>query len=211
MNYNRGIIEKLIDHFERNGWPSDLDANKVRSRATESNNDELPGFSVVKIERHRGILGSQYTKGLPMSAYETYYMCYAVHLSTLEVREQSEEIGNSYIDLSEKISEDTDSEQFSLRVRALDEISFEISEDVYHEKAMIKSLDEAEKFCETFLNRFVDFFKENLEINCGDKIIVSNHANEELVDQYRIQMKFELKKKAEQAWDNRESWDEEDV
>ena len=52
-------------------------ARKFRSRGEMIDDPERPGCIVFEIERHRGILGTCYKPGVPMSSFITYWPRYA--------------------------------------------------------------------------------------------------------------------------------------
>ncbi len=211
MNTTDSTVEKLIDYFERDGWPDGLNAHKLRDRSKLSADEDLPGWHVVEIERHRGVLGSQYTKGLGMNSFETYYMRYAVCLSTSDVKELPEAHTDVSIDIGAMVSSDVEAETFALSVVGLDEHSFRILDNVSKEEAVVKTLDEAESFCAAFLDGLVDYFEEALDLEYSDKELFDGRTKVEVVDEYRRAMKDALRDKAIKAWDAREPRDEEDA
>lgn len=66
--------EKLIAFLEAGkGEPLGVTADKFHRRGgTFDEHPDCPGTFLCEIERHRALPGSTYTKGLPMSAFETY-------------------------------------------------------------------------------------------------------------------------------------------
>lgn len=59
-----------------------LDSLKAFNRATLVTDDDGSGLSLFDVERHRGVLGAQYVKGVPLSAFETYWMRFAFDPAT---------------------------------------------------------------------------------------------------------------------------------
>ena len=71
-------LTALDEYLDRHG--ADLQdgfTRKYRSRAEMIEAPERPGCIVFEIERHRGILGTCYKPGVPMSSFITYWPRYA--------------------------------------------------------------------------------------------------------------------------------------
>ena len=99
-------ISELINYFEENGWPLDINDNKLSDRASYEDHPNQQGYFVVEIERHRPILETRYRRGLSMSAFQTYWMRYAVHPRTKIVKELSEKMGEISIDMYGIVAEE---------------------------------------------------------------------------------------------------------
>ncbi|HSA32524.1 MAG TPA: hypothetical protein P5077_02240 [bacterium] len=67
----RRALQKIVEHFDRNGWPPYLDDQKFFNRASVSEMEERTGWVHVKIERHQAIMGASYMRGIGMSAFVT--------------------------------------------------------------------------------------------------------------------------------------------
>lgn len=80
----------LVEHLESVGEYCCLTAEKVCRRGTIVDDPNYPDVLVVDVERHRAIAGTTYTKGLPMSAFETYLQRITWNPATKEISEVGE-------------------------------------------------------------------------------------------------------------------------
>ncbi len=71
------LVEYLDEHAAE--FRDDF-TRKFRSRAKVIDDPARPETLVFEIERHRGILGTCYKPGVPMSSFITYWPRYAFHL-----------------------------------------------------------------------------------------------------------------------------------
>lgn len=76
MTQQGEVIRILESHFDKEGWPVDVDRSKLHDRCRITSDAAFPESAVVEIERHRAILGDTYIRGQRMRAFETYYMRY---------------------------------------------------------------------------------------------------------------------------------------
>lgn len=86
-------LKTLIDYFDKNGWPVGVNEEKLNDRYSISDELYKVGWEVIEIERHRAIMGTTYHKGMPMNAYQTFWMRYAVQAKSEEVEELPERSG----------------------------------------------------------------------------------------------------------------------
>lgn len=159
------IIKKLTDYFDSNGWPSDLDHNKLMDRYSVSLDESKPGFAIVKVERHRAICGTTYIKGVPMSAMETYSMRYAINLSNPEVKELNEISEEISIDIQGTVSEHLETDKFDLHIEPVDEKRYRISDYVSGVEIIIATFDDAKEFVLEFVDGFVELFEIHLDMH----------------------------------------------
>jgi len=204
MDSSNDIINGLIRHFDAMGWPLHMNRNKLLSRYSMTSNEELPGWDIVEIERHRPILGTSYTRGLGMDAFETYYVRYAVHVQTLEVKEFPERRGNVDIDISGIVSNELNFENFSLSVEPIDQNRYTIIENVSNYQQVISRITEAQSFCELLLESRVDYFNDTLNRELAD-LQLDEKQIEQLISDYSETMKKALLEKADNAWRSRDT------
>jgi hypothetical protein len=155
------VLETLIGHFNATSWPLDVNEQKLRKRYVIGHDDVLPRNYIVEIERHRSILGAEYTRGLPMAAYQTYYMRYAVQLQTKEVEELPDRNGEINVDVDAIVDEHTNHESFSLSVKAIDQTRFVIREDVCGDEENISTLGDAKAFALSLADAIAEFFEDS--------------------------------------------------
>jgi hypothetical protein len=196
----------LISHFDASGWPMDINLGKLLSRYSLTSDDNRPGWDIVEIERHRPILGTSYVRGLPMDAFETYYMRYAVHVLTPEVTELPERRGKISINVDDIVSNEMSNDMFSLNIEAIDEHKYEIREGTSGENTVISNIDEAKKFCESFLDNNVEYFSDSLHRELAELEFTEEEIKKNL-SEYETKMKKALLEKAEDAWQSREIWE----
>ena len=209
MIFDEKIIDALIAFFNSTTWPLDVDESKLRSRYAIVQDDSWPGFDVVEIERHRAAMGASYRRGLPMSAMQTYYMRYAINRVDLHVRilpERQDEAGPAF-DVDMLVDEHLSPEGFDLRVTAIDTMHYEIREEITHEKETIADLDEAKEFALSFEDALVERFDDDISMDYPQ---LDEDKRERLSECYKAALHSALKQKAEEAWEERETWDEEE-
>ena len=140
----KNAINQLVSFFEKEGWPLDINEYKLKDRAEIAEDSYKPGWQVVEIERHRGVLGSNYYQGCVMNAFQTYWMCYAVETASGNVKELPEKEGDVTVELFGLVSENlTNSEFDSITIEPYDEKEFQIEYSVSGERMIISSLKQA--------------------------------------------------------------------
>ena len=85
-------FEQFIE--DNGGEFLDLTLRKIRERGRIVRDPEHPDVLVLDIERHRSLPGASYTKGSPMSAYETYIQ----RITFDPVTKDFQEIGITVVD-----------------------------------------------------------------------------------------------------------------
>ena len=160
----KNIIDQLVSFFNKEGWPTiDLDENKLRDRAQIADGSYKPGWQIVEIERHRGVLGSNYYQGCQMNAFQTYWMCYAVETESGNVKELPEKDGDITVELSGLVSENlTDSGFDSITIEPYGEKEFQIEYSVNNEKEIISTLKQAISFGLDCCKGFIEYFNSRL-------------------------------------------------
>ncbi|MEK0366242.1 MAG: hypothetical protein QQN42_07895 [Nitrosopumilus sp.] len=177
----KDVIEQLRAFFDQDGWPMDIDENKLWDRGTISDDIYKLGWKIVEIERHRGVLGSIYTPGLPMNAFQTYWTRYAVHLETGKVEELSEKDGDVTIDLHGLVDEELDNCEFNcISIEPHGDDDYEINDIVIGERKIISTLEQAISFCLERVPNFCEYFK--IELEC---INLSKEKDNELLTSYK--------------------------
>jgi hypothetical protein len=207
MHSKRNSLDTLVGYLNATSWPADVDERKLRDRATVTTDPALPGWDIVEVERHRAILGATYTRGQPMSAFETYFMRFAVQLKDGKVEQLPEREDDLDIDVASLVAEHLSYERFGLTIEAVDETRFLIREDVCGDEEIIGTLEEAIAFSQGLGDSIRDYLNEALDNEFGadgpedeqTRNQLDRHAEEELAEQ--------LKAKAEKAWRDREQWE----
>lgn len=166
MGRDEQAVDILASKFDSEGWPLGLDYAKLMNRHQIASDDNYPGRIIVEIERHRSILSAQYTQGLPMSAFETYFMRYAVDVSTSAVQEISERTGGIDIDLDFYVDEELLRDWFSPSIE-FENGRYKATESVSREEALIANQDELVGFLLTFVDPNCEYFLEQLDIHDG--------------------------------------------
>ena len=191
-------IQQMKVYFEKHGWP-DLDYNKLNSRASLSPMTGEPGWTVIKIERHRAILGATYTPKLHMSACRTYWMRYALNPATQQVEELAEELGPVHIITSDLVNEDLGN-SFGLGIEPIGAGSYQIYDNVGKGTQEVSNVEEAISFASGQTQSWSDFFKELLQMEEG----VSSQQIDQWVSEYGECLKDKVTEKAQQVWEERE-------
>lgn len=153
----------LIDHFRKNDWPSGLNEIKVAERAEVVSFDSINSEVVLSIERHRAKGGAVYRQGMPMSAYQDYYMHFQVSLETGSVSYLGQFEGICHLsDLEALIDQLLSSDFFCLSVSEISPEEYEISEGVSNESKTIAGKKEAVQFALSFHDFFCREIKEKI-------------------------------------------------
>lgn len=144
----RSILEILVVHFNNSSWPPYLNRDKLSERSSVLEYPKRPGWHLVKIERHQAAFGATYQKGLPMTAYQTYYMRYAVNQTTGEVEELPatyEDVDIEDFDLKGLIDEYL-KETNDLSIESTDDGKYQIRDRTTKENITVSTWKEAENF-----------------------------------------------------------------
>ena len=198
-------VSWLIQHFDEDGWPIDLNENKLRDRETSSEDTQKPGWFIVEIERHHRILGSSYTKGSAMSAYQTYWMRYSLNPDTNEVEVMSDKNGDIEVDAVSLANEAVSFEGFLFIIETLDDDKYKITESSSSICGEISGLKEAIDFGLGFVEGESIYFKEQLDLH---KDSVPNEKINKLVSEYEEALKDAITESVESAWEDKEEADE---
>ena len=196
-------LSALEQHFDRTKWPLDISREKFSKRARVADDGEVSGVVVVEIERHRSMLGTSYTKGLGMAAFEEYFMRYAVDLANGAVTELAERHGHYQFDTGDIVGEHLSMESFSLGIEPIENGQYSVTEGVSHEEQVTASLQETRDFVSTFEDRFVKFFSDTTERELGDDDGSERNAGELLLA-YTKSLRAALLSKADDLWARRD-------
>lgn len=193
----KNVIEQLGAFFDQDGWPIDINENKLLDRGTISDDIYKPGWKIVEIERHRGALGSNYTPGLPMNAFQTYWMRYAVHLETGKVEELSEKDGDVTIDLHELVAEELENCEFNyITIEPHRGGDYEINDVVSVERKIISTLEQAISFGLERVPNFCEYIKIQLEC-----INLSKEKENGLLTSYKKILEDEITYRITEIWE----------
>lgn len=148
-------VQILIDHFNKTSWPINLNEQKVRNRSSVTQDNESGCGQIVEIERHRPIHGAQYAKGLPMAAFETYFMRYAIPESGDNVIELAERSSCVDYDANALADEYTGFERVSLHAIKRGE-KYIILDSVSNDRVIVKTKEEAQRFGQEIADLVID-------------------------------------------------------
>jgi len=201
-------ITELINFFEKTGWPFGINYNKFLKRASYTNHPDKSGCFVVEIERHRPILEASYTPGLPMSAFQTYWMRYAVHPETKKVKELPERKGEIYIDIWGIVEEElTNGYNIDLVIEPIGSNKYRIFDYVSNKEKIISTLQEAKTFVLNFSKNFIDFFKDFRFLE-SEELGISKEQEEKLFSEYKETLKERIVDIAEDLWEKAKKSDD---
>lgn len=201
---DKNALDCLRDFFEKNGWPLGLTPMKFTDRAYTSNIPDDNGWHIVKIERHRGILGARYIKGCPMAAFEIYNMCYAVNLDNGEIEERHDEFIKNDINLydiiDERINIDFGSDCFDLRIESAGDGKYNIDDLVSNNSDIVSSIEETNDFIFNMTEGWDELFRE--------KLVASDLLTEKqiikIINDYNKSLKEKIHSIANNIWDERD-------
>lgn len=193
-------IPILVDHFNETDWPLHVNGHKLIDRASVVLTDESADSVVVEIERHRPILGTAYTKGLGMEAFEEYFMRYAVNLSSRSVSEMTERHGHCQIDAYGIVESDLSIDTFDLRIEPMADGHYSLRESVSRKEAVVSSREEAETFVLSLGDAFIEYFSEILDRELINGVGLKSSIREDLLSTYKQAMDEALVTKAGDIW-----------
>ncbi len=195
------VIDQLVSFFNKEGWPLDINEIKLRDRTQIADGSYKPGWQIVEIERHRGVLGSNYYQGCQMNAFQTYWMCYAVYQKTGVVEKLQEKAGEITVNLNGLISEHLDIDEFNLiTIEPYGEDVYEIEYQIINERRRINSLKQAISFGLESVPSFGRFFKEGLDL-----FNVSEDYMDELCTSYKKLIEEEITQIMIEKWEEAEN------
>lgn len=159
----KNAINQLVSFFEKEGWPLDINEYKLIDRAEIAEDSYKPGWQVVEIERHRGVLGSNYYQGCGMNAFQTYWMCYAVETASGNVKELPEKEGDVTVEISGLVYEELNNAEFySITIEICGGKEFQIEYSLTNEKEIISTLKQAISFGLDCCKGFTEYFNSQL-------------------------------------------------
>lgn len=157
-------IDLLVAWFnEASSWPLYVNEQKLRNRASVVRDSKFPDIEIVRIERHRPILGAQYTRGMPMDAYTTYYMRFAVK-NDGQVDQLEDEVGESEVDVASLAESATNFENLSLSINRISSGRYRISESVLNQRAEVATIEEALSFGSEIAEQISDYMYYRLSM-----------------------------------------------
>lgn len=204
MKTSQDALSILVRHFSERGWPPDMHERKLYNRARVTFDEATPHIAIVEIERHRAILGTSYTRGVGMDAFQTYFMRYSVDTTTSNVNVLEEREGGYQIDASGVVDSHLDRDSFSLSIEPLGDGRYKIRESETSDSAVVSSVQEAIHFSLAIGDMFQDSFAEQLRENwtSGEEIPASE--KEEIIAEYNKCLNVKLEELARRTWENRE-------
>jgi len=194
-------IELLVAFFEKNGWPMDIDSEKLWKRSSLSKEPYKPGWVVVEIERHRGILGESYVRGLPMNSYQIYWIRYAINIKSGFVKNLPERKGELYIDIEDLVSQEV-SEQIDFEINPLKGKKYQIYDTIGKGERIISTIEEAKSFALDIVEGWNDLFVE-FKIAPYD-LDLTKEQIEIIIRQYKESLDIKIIKLVESRWKDRD-------
>jgi hypothetical protein len=200
MNISNDIFAILTNHFDTRGWPEHVNLNKLDERLSVEKSGDGETY-VASIERHRGVLGATYSKGVGMFAFQTYFMQYEVNMATKEVKElpiRYLPVEPHDIDVDALVQEAIGWERLHLQISSLDNGKFLIQESVLNDEAVVDSLDGAIDFARTLSDGFEDYFDMQLDMELSEGY--SPEQIRGIRAEYARLLDDALAEKASEAW-----------
>lgn len=192
------VVEILESHFQEHGWPTDVDRAKLYARYRVVSEDKDPRRFIVEIERHRAALGDTYTRGLPMNAFETYFLQYLVDPEGMNVETLPERKGDLQINFY-GLAESDMSEFVSLSIEPEDGL-YRVSENVSNQQKLVSNLDELKEFAISLAEPHADYFYERL-LDRGE---MNEDSQCKIFEEYRKAIESELLEKVVGLWGKRD-------
>ena len=161
----KNIIDQLIAFFEKNGFPFDLNENKIWEKITISKDTYNSGWKVIEIERHRGKFGGNFVRGVTMTGLQTYWMRYEIQKEKGEVRKLPEKVDDGSIELTSLVEEHLDYGQFDkITIELYGEKDYEMEYSIECKKRIISTMIQAISFGLESVPGFCEWFDEELDL-----------------------------------------------
>lgn len=192
------VIEILESHFQEHGWPLDVNRDKLYTRYRVESDDKDPSRFIVEIERHRAVLGDTYTRGLPMNAFETYFLRYSVDPETMSVKALPERLGDVEIDIN-GLAESEIFQSVCLEIESVESL-YRVRDGVSNMEMLVSSLAETKEFAISLAEPLADYFYERLL----DHGTIEEELQERLFKEYQNALEAELLAQAVRLWDERD-------
>jgi len=210
MTNHKKPLSILIEHFNKVGWPLHMSEGKLIARATSVIDDKYPDAMIIEVERHRPILGEIYSRGLPMSNYQTYYMCYAVNVVTDKVIELADRVGELITDMPGLVEKHVTEADLRFSIEGIGADKYEISDNSTGQSATISNLNDATSFLSELIENIVNYF-ENIRLDLElDTLGIDASETTHLVEEYKNAMNDFVFSEAQRAWENRTEYDAEE-
>jgi hypothetical protein len=198
--------DKLLDildaYFENNGWPWDMNSEKLYDRSSLSEEHHKEGWGIIEIERHRSILGASYRKGQPMAAFHTYWMRYAINPETGEVEALPDKDGEICIDDIDSLVDEVLEESYDISIELIKSGKYLISDMVSKSEAVISTFDEAKTFSLEVATKIGDSFQ--MLIN-DEGLSIPDEQLKQLADEYKACVKLRILANVKKLWQERET------
>lgn len=192
-------LDILKNHFDKTGWPVEVTLKKLMDRYHITDNEDK-NCVTVEIERHRAVLGDTYIPGVPMSAYQTYWMRYDVNVQTGEVDDLGEQEGEITVNISDLVDRHLSFDYFWLSIEPEDDTPeiYRISEEVIGESILVSDCKEAESFVLSFCPGMVEYFKNSLSDQDIDRRTIERY-----VELYEKELRKQILQKLDSLWLNK--------
>lgn len=172
-------ITRLIKYFDDgNCWPLHLNEQKIRERGQIVQDDEFLDSEIVLIKRHRPILGCSYRRGLPMSAFQTYFMRFRIRNDGKEVTELSEKPISVEADPGSMVDDYINRGTIDFHVEQTANDQYKIHESVSNSKAIVACLEDAIDFGREIAEQHLDFIYGQLKMEADDLNMSAQETDE---------------------------------
>ncbi|WP_284446903.1 hypothetical protein [Fluviibacter phosphoraccumulans] len=198
MTNREDIVKILESHFQEHGWPLDVGREKLYDRYRVVSDEADTTRRIVEIERHRPILGDTYTRGLPMNAFETYFLRYSVDPETMSVKALPERLGDVEIDIN-GLAESEIFQSVCLEIESVESL-YRVRDGVSNMEMLVSSLAETKEFAISLAEPLADYFYERLL----DHGTIEEELQERLFKEYQNALEAELLEQAVRLWGERD-------
>lgn len=199
MRSDSETISRLIAYFNADDWPPFVNVEKLSERSTVVRDPDFPGANIVKIERHRAITGTRYVKNAPMSAFATYFMCFAVNDEDGQVKQLPDEPGSIEVDVHHLVRSHVNLDTVSIEIEHLADGKYKLCELVSKQYEIVQSLEQAAAFEQKIATDISDFIVQLLALDG-----LQNSANfDNLKDAVLASANRQVHDLIARAWDKR--------
>ncbi len=193
-------LSPVVEYLEEIGGEdisTGLTPKKIWDRAILIDDPELPDCIVFEVERHHPILGTSYSPGSPMAAFETCWPIYSFNPKTKTI----EEIGEnrpSEVDINHSGVAESWVEEVSFNFSPAENGQHRCWDDFTKMESLVRNIKEIETFAISVLNNglCLDHYKEELAYHFEPKEL-EEHNEQILNDCKEI-----IVNRAKEAWED---------
>jgi len=190
-------VVEYLEEIDGEDISTGLTPKKIWERATLIDDPERPDCIVFEVERHHPILGTTYSPGSPMDAFETCWPIYSFN-PTMKTIEEIGENRPSEVDLDHYGVAESWVGNVSLNFSPAENGQHRCRDDFTKKESLVRNIKEVETFAISVLNDglCLDHYKEELADHFEPKEL------QEHIEEIQNDCKEIIVNRAKEAWED---------